>query len=92
MKVDVIARLEFELATTMSQSATPGQSGPGSDGNKGVHYILQSCITRALPSGCLVSYRWESYPSAQMQSVYAPNNWATPNSTIKYTLVYGPLA
>ena len=41
----------------LSGVATLGQSGPGSNGNKGVLYIPQSSsITRAYPSDCLVSY------------------------------------
>ena len=41
-------------------------------------------IAGASPSDCLVSYAahtlWESYPSAEMQSVYStvPVDWATP--------------
>ena len=64
-------------------AATPSQSGPGSNGNEGVHSIPQrSCITGASPSDCLASYvghsLGESYPSPEMQSVYstAPANWA----------------
>ena len=38
-------------------STTPGQSGPASDGNKGVFRIPQSSsITGTSPSDCLVSY------------------------------------
>ena len=41
---------------TLSGSSTPGQSGPGSDGNKGVLCIPQSSsITDASPSDCFVS-------------------------------------
>ena len=40
----------------LSGAATLGQSGPGSDANEGVLRIPQnSCITRASPSGCLMS-------------------------------------
>ena len=52
------------------------------DGNKGVLRIPQSSsFTGASPSDCLVSYpehsSGESYPSAEMQSVYsaAPADW-----------------
>ena len=62
---------------------TPGLSGPGSKGNKGVLRILQSySVTRASPSDCLVSYLGysleESYSSSEMQSVYslAEADWA----------------
>ena len=56
---------------------TPGQSGPGSDGNEGVLCNPKSFrITETSSSDCLVSSRifvwggW-SYPSAEMQSVYS---------------------
>ena len=69
---------------TLSGATTPGQSGPGSNGNKGVLHIPQSSSsTGASPSDCLVSYPGhslgESYPSVEMQSVYstAPADWAT---------------
>ena len=40
----------------LSGATTPGQSEPGSDGNKGVFRILQSSsITGTSPSDCLVS-------------------------------------
>ena len=69
----------------LSGATTPGQSGPGSDGNEGVLRIPQSSNTAGTsPSDCLVSYqhtRWGggSYPSADVQSVYskAPADWAT---------------
>ena len=53
-----------------------GQSGPGRDGNEGVFCIPQSySITVASLSDYLVSYPGEglgeSYPSAEMQSVYS---------------------
>ena len=41
----------------ISGTTTPGQSGPGSDDNKGVLHIPQSSsITGTSPSDCLVSY------------------------------------
>ena len=47
------------LDRTLSGATTPDQSGPGSDGNKGVLRISQSSsITGALPSHSLESYRW----------------------------------
>ena len=71
---------------TLSGDTTPGQSGPGSDGNKEVLHIPQSfSISGASPSNCLVSYSGhflgESYPSAGMLSVYsaAPADWARVN-------------
>ena len=67
---------------TLSGATTPGQSAPRNDGNEGVLRILQSSsITGTSPSDCLMSYQehslGESYPSAEMQSVYsgAPANW-----------------
>ena len=74
----------WPINITLSGATTPGQSGPGSDGNKGVLRIPQSyTITGALWSDFLVSYLGhslgESYFSAETQSVYstAPNDWAT---------------
>ena len=73
----------WSIDRTLSGATTPGQSGPGSNKNEGVLHIPQSSsITRASPSDCLVSYPGhslgESYPSAEMQTVYstAPANWA----------------
>ena len=68
----------------LSGATTPGQSGPGSDGNEGVLRIPQSSSTAGTsPSNCLVSYPGHSlggrsYPSAEVQSVYstAPADWA----------------
>ena len=68
----------------LSGATTPGQSGPGSDGNKGVIRIPQSSSTAGTsPSDCLVSYPeyslgGGSYSSAEVQSVYstAPVDWA----------------
>ena len=41
----------------LSGATTPGQSGPGSDGNEGVLRIPQSSNTAGTsPSDCLVSY------------------------------------
>ena len=51
---------------TLSGTTTPGQNGPGSDGNKGVPHMPAS------PSDCLEEYPGqslgESYPSAEMSS------------------------
>ena len=72
----------WHIDRTLSGATTLSQSGPGSD-DKGVNHIPQSTsINGALPSDCLVSYPGhslgESYPSAEMWSVYsaAPANWA----------------
>ena len=66
----------WPIDRTWSGATTPGQSGPGSNGNEGVLHIPQSSsITKASPSDCLVSYPenplGESYPSADIQSVYS---------------------
>ena len=68
----------------LSGATTPGQSGPGSDGNERVLRIPQSSsIAGTSTSDCLVSYPGHSleggsYPSAEKQSVYstAPVDWA----------------
>ena len=45
------------LDRTLSGAITPGQSGPGNDGNEEVLRIPQSSnITGASPSDCLISY------------------------------------
>ena len=47
----------WPIDRTLSGATNPDQSGPGSDGNKGVIHIPQnSIITEASPSDCLVSY------------------------------------
>ena len=47
----------WSIDRTLSGSTSHGQSGRGSDGNKGVLCIPQSSnIIGASPSGCLVSY------------------------------------
>ena len=66
---------------SLSRATTSGQSGPGSDGNKGVVCIQQSSsITGVSPLDCLVSYqdtRSARYSSTEMQLVYstAPADW-----------------
>ena len=68
----------------LSGATTPGQSGPGSNGNEWVLRIPQSSsIAGTSPSDCLMSYPGHSlgrgsYPSAEKQSVYstAPADWA----------------
>ena len=68
----------------LSGATTPGQSGPGSNGNEGVlRILLSSSITGASPSDYLVSYpghsfSGESYLSAEIKSVYptTPADWA----------------
>ena len=64
------------MDTTLSVATISGKSGPESNDNEGVLCISQSSsITGTLPSDCLVSYPGhllqESYPSAEMQSVYS---------------------
>ena len=68
----------------LSGATTPGQSGPGSNGNEEVLHISQSSsITGTSPSDCLGLYPENrfgggSYPSEEMQLVYsrAPADWA----------------
>ena len=68
---------------TLSGDTTPGQSGPGSNGNERVLRIPPNLsITGTSPLDCLVSYQdthgGGSYPSAEAQSVYSttPADWA----------------
>ena len=78
----------------LSSTTTPGQSGPGSDGNEGVLRIPQSsCTAGTSPSDCLVSYSGHSlgggsYPFAEKQSVYStdPADWAM--ITVVYVHIY----
>ena len=61
----------WPIDRTLSSATTPGQSGPGSDGNEGVVRIPQnSSINGTSPSDCLLSYPGhllgESYPTARM--------------------------
>ena len=56
--IQISIRTEFSsiwlIDRTLSGATTPGLSGPGSDGSKGVLCIpLSSSITGALPSDCL---------------------------------------
>ena len=47
----------WTIDRSLSGATTPGQSGPGSDGNKRVLGITQSSsITRASPLDCFMSY------------------------------------
>ena len=60
---------------TLSRATIPSQSGPGSDGNKGLLCILQgSSITGTSPTDCLLLYSGNS-----LQLVYstAPADWET---------------
>ena len=44
----------WPIDRTLIGATTPGQSGPGNDGNEGVLYIFESSnITEASPSHCL---------------------------------------
>ena len=81
-----LAKVQFRsiwpIDRTISDTITLGQSGPGSNGNKGVLCILQSSsITGASLSDYLESYPGhslgKSYPSAEKQSVCstAPADW-----------------
>ena len=59
-----------------SSATTPGQSGPGSNGNEVVRHIPQNYkITGALLWDCLMPFQghslWGSYSSTDMQSMYS---------------------
>ena len=61
----------WPIERNLSGATTPGHSGPGINGNKGVFRIPQSCrIIGTSLSDCLVSYPgnllWEFYPSVEM--------------------------
>ena len=60
---------------TLSSVSTPGQSGPGNNGNEGVLDISQIFKTEALvvsyPAHSLARGGKGSYPSAKMQSAYS---------------------
>ena len=91
----LIQSIQFSISTqfssiwpihrTLSGATTPGQSGPGSDGNEGVLLISQSSsITGTSLSDCLVSYSrtlvWGGLILLQLkQLVYSTitANWAT---------------
>ena len=73
----------WPIDMTLSGTTTPGQSGPESNGNEGVLHFLQISKDGSSPSDCLMSYPrhllGESYPSAEMQSVYSTGHqvdWA----------------
>ena len=58
----------------LTNTNTLSQSGPGSNDNEGLLHNPKRSRSGASPSDCLVSYPGhslgESYPSAEMQSVY----------------------
>ena len=79
---------------TLSDTTTSGQCEPGSDGNERVSRLPQSSsINRASPSDFLVSLPGhslgESYPSAEMKSVYstALADWTTLKRTVGIVVV-----
>ena len=93
MKTVIFLTVQFSISTlfsstwpidrTLSVATTPGQSGPGSNGNERILCIFQNySISGVSTSDCFVSYPelslGQSYPSAEMQSVYsaAPADWA----------------
>ena len=74
----------WPIGIALSNATTPGQSGPGSNGNEWMLRIPQSSsITGASLSDCLVSYPGNSLwrgsdSSAEVQSMSstAPSDWA----------------
>ena len=78
----------------LSDATTPGQSGPGSNGNEGVLRIPQSpSITGTSPSDCLVSYQdthWRVGLPLCRGSVsvfYSPSRLG---NQLKITVIYMP--
>ena len=74
----------WSIDGTLTNTTTPGQSGPGINGNEGVLQISQSSKTKVSPSDGLVSYLehlLECYPSAEMQLAYstAPTDYSCLN-------------
>ena len=72
----------WPIDRALSGVTTPDLSEPGSDGKEELLHILQSSrIADASSSDCLMSYPRqsleESYPSAEIQSMYttAPADW-----------------
>ena len=65
----------WPIDMTLLNATTPGQSGPGNNGNEGVLHIHQSSKAGAWPSDGLISYPghlWgSSYSSVEMQSMYS---------------------
>ena len=73
----------WPIDRTLSGATIPGESGPESDGNKGVFRIPQSSgNTGASASDCFVSYIGhsleESYPFAKVQSVNSATHLTRP--------------
>ena len=88
----------WSIDRNLSGATTAGQSGPGSNVNDGIICIPQGPnITGTSPSDCLVSYPGyslgESYPSAQVQSVYsiAPSDLASFNMIVAIYIFNVPM-
>ena len=85
---------------TPSGAITPGQSGPGSNGNEWVLCIPQSSKARALPSDCWMSYirHWfgvGSYPlSRDAVGVFYSPSWlgcSTPQAAVLQIVEVGSI-
>ena len=79
----------WPIDRTLISATTPGQSEPGSDGNKEVLHIPQSSgITRTSLSDCLVSYPghmlWGFYLFAEMYLMYFTDPATLANKKMKY--------
>ncbi len=64
-KISIVKKAQFSSIGPISGATSPGQSGPGSDGNKGVLRIPQSSsITGTSPSDCLLGEVLSVYSTA----------------------------
>ena len=77
----------WSIVRTLSGATTPGQSGPGSDGNKGVFRITQSSsitirLLRVISRHSLVG---GSYFAALIRSVYSTAS--TDRATVSFSCV-----
>ena len=80
---DEIIKYFYLTNVILTDTTTPGQSGPESNGNEGVLHIPQSSRDVVSTSVGLVSYLGHSFfegvlPSSDVQSGYSPTpvNWA----------------
>ena len=71
----MVEQFYWSIVCTLTGITNPGQSRPGSNGDKEVLYISQSSRTGVSPSDCLMLYPGHPgggyYPSAESQSAYS---------------------